>query len=79
MAYGHNNTVDTASGLRAADAASRPVAAVAAGPFDVSRPSGAEGPMPISDALITGLLIVYPVVATVVAAIVGLFLAGPIV
>jgi len=49
-----------------------------AGPFDVSATRSHNTATTLSDALITGLLIVYPVVATVVAVIVGLFLAGPL-
>jgi hypothetical protein len=49
-----------------------------AGPFDVSPTHSENTATTLSDALITGLLIVYPVVATVVAVIVGLFLAGPL-
>ena len=33
--------------------------------------------MTLPDALITGLLVVYPALATVVAVIVGLYLSGP--
>jgi len=62
--------------LRAADAAARPVSHLAAGPFDVRRASYESGAMTLPDALITGLLIVYPAFATAVAVVVGLFLSG---
>jgi hypothetical protein len=56
----------------------KPASRLAAGPFEavVAKEDNATT---MSDALITGMLVVYPVVATVVAAMVGLVLAGPIV
>jgi len=62
----------------ASNAVAKPGVQLAAGPFDVSPQRHATTATTLSDALITGLLIVYPVVATVVAVIVGLFLAGPL-
>ena len=56
----------------AGSAASRPVQQPA-GPFDVA----AEARKPTArDALVTGLLVIYPAFAAVAAIIAGLFLAG---
>jgi hypothetical protein len=49
---------------------------VVAGPFDV--PQRTSGGPSLADALITGLLVVYPVLATVAAVVVGLSIAGPV-
>ena len=46
----------------------------AAGPFDVPEDTS-KGPS-LRDALVTGLLVIYPTVATVVAIVAGLFLAS---
>ena len=46
----------------------------AAGPFDVPADTGKRPSM--RDALVTGLLVLYPTVATVVAIVAGLFLAS---
>ncbi|TSE11709.1 hypothetical protein C1D09_013015 [Mesorhizobium intechi] len=46
----------------------------AAGPFDVPTDIG-KGPS-LRDALMTGLLVIYPTAATVVAIVAGLFLAS---
>ena len=46
----------------------------AAGPFDVPADTG-KGPS-MRDALVTGLLVIYPTVAPVVAIVAGLFLAS---
>ena len=46
----------------------------AAGPFDVPADTG-KGPS-LRDALVTGLLVIYPTVATVAAIVAGLFLAS---
>lgn len=51
--------------------------AVSAGPFDVPAKRRGEGPA-LSEALITGLLVVYPVLATVAALAVGLSFAAPV-
>ncbi|ETA71509.1 MULTISPECIES: hypothetical protein [Mesorhizobium] len=45
-----------------------------AGPFDVPADTS-KGPS-LRDALVTGLLVIYPTVATVVAIVAGLFLAS---
>lgn len=66
-----------AGGLRAMDAAAKPVSRLAAGPFDISSAKRENGTMTLPDALITGLLVIYPALATVVAVVVGLFIAGP--
>ena len=52
---------------------------IAAGPFDVSSAKRENETMSLPDALITGLLIVYPALATVVAVVVGLSLSNPII
>jgi hypothetical protein len=78
MAYDCNSDDGFLGGLRAAGPARAPLAGVSAGPFDVSGDDAATG-MSVSDALITGLLVAYPVLATVVALIVGISLSGPVV
>lgn len=78
MAYQDiTNTIHSGS-LRAASAAAKPASRLAAGPFEAAVAKD-DNATPMSDALITGMLVVYPVVATVVAAMVGLALAGPVV
>jgi len=52
-------------------------AALPAGPFEVSRPQDAQK-MGTADALLTGLLVIYPVVAIVAAVILGLHFVAPI-
>jgi hypothetical protein len=77
MTLGQNNkTADTFGGLSAVDTAAKAAARLPAGPFNVSPERSENSPMTLPDALITGLLVVYPVVATVVAVIVGLALSG---
>jgi len=78
MAYRQEITAGGFFGGGASGAGSKPAAQLAAGPFDVSPQRHETTATTLSDALITGLLIVYPVVATVVAVIVGLFFAGPL-
>ena len=56
----------------------KPASRLAAGPFDVSSAKRENETTTLPDALITGLLIVYPALATVVAIVVGLFLSGPV-
>ena len=51
---------------------------VAAGPFDIAS-ARREREAALADALITGMLVVYPVLATAVAVMVGLAFAGPVV
>jgi hypothetical protein len=78
MAY-ENSTMNDgySASLRVANAA-KPASRLAAGPFDIS-PATRDDETSIPDALITGLLIIYPALATVVAVIVGLFLSNPVV
>jgi hypothetical protein len=77
MTY-QNNTIGFSGSLRAANAAVKPASRLAAGPFDVS-PAGRENQTTaLSDALITGLLVIYPALATVVAVVVCLFLSNPV-
>jgi hypothetical protein len=64
--------------FRAAEASAEPVSRLAAGPFDLPRERAGDA-SPLSDVLITGLLVVYPALAAVVALIVGLSLTGPVV
>lgn len=60
--------------LRPAKAAPKAIAAGTAGPFEppTPRPTGSG----LGDALLTGLLVVYPTFATVAAIVVGLALSG---
>ena len=79
MAYRNNTTNGGFSGsLRAADAVAKPASRLAAGPFDVSSAERENQTATLADALITGLLIVYPALATAVAIVVGLFLSSPV-
>ena len=79
MTYQNDTMNDGYSGnLRAASAAPKPVSGLAAGPFDVSPAERENQTTTLSDALITGLLIVYPAFATAVAVVVGLFLSAPV-
>jgi hypothetical protein len=59
--------------LRPADPHSR-TASQAAGPFEITSEDGKTPTM--RDALVTGLLVIYPAFATVAAIIAGLILAG---
>ena len=77
MAY-QNNTIGFSGDLRAATVEAKHASQLAAGPFDVSSTNREDETASLSDALITGLLIVYPAVATVVAVVVGLFLSNPV-
>ncbi|MEP9385915.1 hypothetical protein [Mesorhizobium sp. KR9-304] len=78
MTYQNNTNYGLSGGLRTADAASRPASRLAAGPFDISSAARANETTSLPDALITGMLVVYPVLATVVAVMVGLVLSGPV-
>ncbi|TPN17693.1 hypothetical protein FKO01_37570 [Mesorhizobium sp. B2-3-3] len=60
--------------LRPADVHIVKMVGQAAGPFEISAATGRGQSM--RDALVTGLLVIYPAVATVTAIVVGLFLAG---
>ena len=60
--------------LRPAGTHAPKIVGQAAGPFDVPADTG-KGPS-LRDALVTGLLVIYPTVATVVAIVAGLFLAS---
>ena len=73
-----NDTMNSSGSLRAASAAPEPVSRLAAGPFDIASAQRENQTTTLSDALITGLLIVYPALATVVAVVVGLSLSAPI-
>ena len=77
MAY-QNDTMNMSGSLRAASAAPKPVSRLAAGAFDVSSARRENQTTTLSDALVTGLLVVYPAVATAVAVVVGLSLSAPI-
>ncbi len=72
MARGQDNTASYAIGLKAADGAARTAVRVAAGPFEASPSQGSAPRMTMSDALVTGLLVIYPVVAIVAVVIIGL-------
>ena len=73
-----NDTMNMSGSLRAASAAPEPVSRLAAGPFDIASAQRENQATTLSDALITGLLVVYPAVATAVAVVVGLSLSAPI-
>lgn len=60
--------------LRPADILAQKMVSQAAGPFEIPADTG-KGPS-MRDALMTGLLVIYPTVATVVAIVAGLFLAS---
>ncbi|AZO56303.1 MULTISPECIES: hypothetical protein [unclassified Mesorhizobium] len=60
--------------LRPAGTHAPKMAGQAAGPFDVPADTGKGSSL--RDALVTGLLVIYPTVATVAAIVAGLFLAG---
>lgn len=76
MVY-NEKTADRFGGLVAADGPAMASSRLAAGPFDVSAAKRDGEKTTLSDALITGLLVVYPAVATVVAVIVGLYFSSP--
>jgi hypothetical protein len=73
-----NNTIGFSGSPRAANVAAKPASQLAAGPFDVSSANRENETMTLPDALITGLLIVYPALATVVAVVVCLFLSNQV-
>ena len=60
--------------LRPADTHAHKMASRAAGPFEVTADERASPTM--RDALVTGLLVIYPALAIVAAIVVGLYLAG---
>ncbi|MFC3321214.1 hypothetical protein [Mesorhizobium cantuariense] len=60
--------------LRPADIHAPKMVSQAAGPFEV--PADTSKAPSMRDALMTGLLVIYPAVATVVAIVAGLFLAA---
>lgn len=60
--------------LRPADLHAQKMVSQAAGPFEIPADAG-KGPS-MRDAFMTGLLVIYPTVATVVAIVAGLFLAS---
>jgi hypothetical protein len=60
--------------LRPADTHAPKLVGQAAGSFDV--PAEAGKGSSLRDALVTGLLVIYPTVATVLAIVAGLFLAS---
>lgn len=64
--------------MHAADAAARSSVQLAAGPFDVPTERHSAETMSLADALVTGLLVIYPVLATVTVVAIGLFLSAPI-
>ncbi|UVK43953.1 hypothetical protein BPNPMPFG_005809 [Mesorhizobium sp. AR07] len=65
---------DLPARLRPADIHAPKMVSQAAGPFDAPADTS-EGPS-MRDALVTGLLVIYPAVATVAAIVAGLFLAS---
>lgn len=77
MAYRNKVEGGFSGGLRA-NVPARATRQLAAGPFDVSAVSTSSASMTLADALITGLLIIYPTVATVVAIMVALTMLNPV-
>lgn len=69
-----SNAVELPARLRPAGTPAPRMVSQAAGPFDVPADTGKGTSM--RDALVTGLLVIYPTVATVVAIVAGLFLAS---
>jgi len=65
---------DVHAHLRPADIHTHKMPSQAAGPFEVTADEGA-GPT-MRDALVTGLLVIYPALAIVAAIVVGLYLSG---
>ena len=65
---------DVHAHLRPADIHTYKMTSQAAGPFEVTADEGA-GPT-TRDALVTGLLVIYPALAIIAAIVVGLYLAG---
>ncbi|WP_348641451.1 hypothetical protein, partial [Mesorhizobium sp. B2-5-3] len=63
---------DMPARLRAADVQAPSMIGQPAGPFEVHADTGPS----LRDALVTGLLVIYPTVATVVAIVAGLFLGS---
>ena len=78
MAY-QNDTANISRSLRAADISADSASRPGAGPFDISSAERENETTTLPDALITGMLVVYPVLATVVAVMVGLSLSHPVV
>lgn len=74
MAFAHDKTIGFT--VKGAGASALP-ARVAAGPFEVAQPRDGQR-MTTADALLTGLLVIYPVLAIVAAVIVGLSFVAPI-
>lgn len=74
MAFVHDKTAGFT--VKGAQASALP-AQLSAGPFEVSRAHDGQ-PMTTADALMTGLLVIYPVLAIVAAVIVGLTFIAPI-
>lgn len=74
MAFVQDKTVGFT--VKGAEASALP-ARLAAGPFEVSHPQDGQQ-MTTADALMTGLLVIYPVLAIVAAVIVGLSVIAPI-
>jgi len=64
--------------MRAVETAARSSVQLAAGPFDVPTERRSTETMTMTDALLTGLLVIYPVLATVAVIAIGLFLSAPI-
>jgi len=60
--------------LRPAEIHTQKMVSQAAGPFEIPADTS-KGPS-MRDALMTGLLVIYPALATVAAIVAGLFLAG---
>jgi hypothetical protein len=77
MAY-QNDTTNISRSLRAANISANSASRPGAGPFDISSAERENETTTLPDALITGMLVIYPVLATMVAVMVGLVLSGPV-
>ncbi|ESY95360.1 hypothetical protein NKI12_06335 [Mesorhizobium australicum] len=70
----HSEAGEVPTRLRPAGTHAPKIDGQAAGPFDV--PAGTSNEPSLRDTLVTGLLVIYPTVATVAAIVAGLFLAS---
>lgn len=69
--------ISASGAVRNGTAARASAVALVAGPFDASHAKAGNRENALSGALVTGVLVVYPVLATVAAIIIGLSLAAP--
>lgn len=69
-------TADNFTDLRATGSAGKSMACVAVASYDLKPARAKSGRLSVSDTMLAGLLVIYPLLAIFAAAIVGLFLAG---